>query len=61
MWTKELKSSAIEMANSKQAGTPVITSLRISHLSAESKLALEASFAKLKADQQDKKENPFWY
>lgn len=58
MWTKQLKDSAIEMANSKQAGKPVITSLKISNLSPESKKALEASFAK--SSQQDKKENPFW-
>lgn len=59
MWTKQLKDSAIEMANSKQAGKPVITSLRISNLSPESKKALEASFAN--AQQKEEKANPFWF
>ncbi|MEF2247993.1 hypothetical protein [Paenibacillus sp. IITD108] len=59
MWTKQLKDSAIEMANSKQAGKPVITSLKISYLSQESKKVLEASFANSK-QQKDEKSDPFW-
>ena len=59
MWTKQLKDSAIEMANSKQAGKPDITSLKISYLTPENKKALEASFAKT-SEQKDEKSDPFW-
>ena len=54
MWTKELKKTAIELANSKGSNESVVNSFKMYKLSFEQKHALAASYANAPSAEQRK-------